>query len=140
MDDLESDDGSIDTPLVSPFLDSDDESDDGEVLNELDENGNAGNFYPNRIINKDIGEFIVSDMPDVVIGRPFIVVIQLEYDCIKGLISFSRIFDTYIFWMPCTIPRLKNFKWSKVPPILVLSQQDLMSGLRLALPLEGNGN
>ncbi|GJR31961.1 hypothetical protein Tco_1108193 [Tanacetum coccineum] len=33
MDDLEPDDESIDTPLVSPFLDSDDDSDDGEVLN-----------------------------------------------------------------------------------------------------------
>ncbi|GJX20092.1 hypothetical protein Tco_0222769 [Tanacetum coccineum] len=46
MDDLESDDRSIDTPLVSPFLDSDDESDDGEVLNELDEYGNVGIFLP----------------------------------------------------------------------------------------------
>ncbi|GJT75918.1 hypothetical protein Tco_0178233 [Tanacetum coccineum] len=35
VDDLESDDELIDTTLVSPFLDSDDESDDGEVLNEL---------------------------------------------------------------------------------------------------------
>nr|GEZ91990.1 hypothetical protein [Tanacetum cinerariifolium] len=52
MDDLESDDGLVDTPLVFPFLDSDDESDDGEVLNELDEYGNAGNFYRNRIINR----------------------------------------------------------------------------------------
>ncbi|GJS24722.1 hypothetical protein Tco_0453354 [Tanacetum coccineum] len=43
--DLESDDGSVDTPLVSSFLDSDDESDDVEVLNELDEYGNEGNFY-----------------------------------------------------------------------------------------------
>nr|GEV12043.1 hypothetical protein [Tanacetum cinerariifolium] len=47
MDDLESDDGLADTPLVSPFLDSDD----GEVLNKLDEYGHAGNFYGNRIIN-----------------------------------------------------------------------------------------
>ncbi|GKG33794.1 hypothetical protein Tco_0433953, partial [Tanacetum coccineum] len=31
MDDLEPDDEFIDTPLVSPFLDSDDYSDDGEV-------------------------------------------------------------------------------------------------------------
>ncbi|GJW50617.1 hypothetical protein Tco_0091968 [Tanacetum coccineum] len=74
------------TPLVSPFLDSDDESDDGEVLNELDEYGNAGFFLP--------GTF------------------------------------TYIFRMPRMIPRLKNFNWSKVPPILELSQQDLMSGHR----------
>ncbi|GJU59032.1 hypothetical protein Tco_1236798 [Tanacetum coccineum] len=50
-DDLESDDESIDTPLVSPFIDSDDELDDGEVLNELNKYGNVGNFYPNRRIN-----------------------------------------------------------------------------------------
>ncbi|GJW09328.1 hypothetical protein Tco_1575155, partial [Tanacetum coccineum] len=128
------------TPFVSPFLDSDDESDDGEVLNELDEYGNAGNvllkfvayfdsFLPMKIITRkayntimveglestgrnlvavvrdvyvfvgsftyvtdfvvleDIGEFIVSDMADVVMGRPFRDVIQLEYDYIKGLIS-----------------------------------------------------
>nr|GEU33605.1 hypothetical protein [Tanacetum cinerariifolium] len=56
MDDLESKDELIDTPLLSPFLDSDDESDDGEVLNELDEYGNARNFYPNRIIKSLDGE------------------------------------------------------------------------------------
>ncbi|GKA92333.1 hypothetical protein Tco_0814258 [Tanacetum coccineum] len=33
MDDLEPDDESVDTPLVSLFLDSDDDSDDDEVLN-----------------------------------------------------------------------------------------------------------
>ncbi|GJR16706.1 hypothetical protein Tco_0965233 [Tanacetum coccineum] len=142
MDDLESENESIDTPLVSPFLDSDDELDDREVLNELNEYGNAGNFYRNRIINsidkndlgfpvlKDIGELIVSDMSKVMMGRPFRAVTHLEYDCVKGLISFTRIFDTYIFQMPHTIPRLKNFSWSKVPPILVLSQRDLMSGLK----------
>nr|GEW00030.1 actin-depolymerizing factor-like [Tanacetum cinerariifolium] len=37
MDDLEPDDESMDTPLVYPFLDWDDDSDDGEVLNELEE-------------------------------------------------------------------------------------------------------
>ncbi|GKG08795.1 hypothetical protein Tco_0334627, partial [Tanacetum coccineum] len=37
MNDLESDDGSVDTPLVSPFL----HSDDGEVLNELVEYENV---------------------------------------------------------------------------------------------------
>ncbi|GKA18685.1 hypothetical protein Tco_0698600 [Tanacetum coccineum] len=56
MDYLEFEYGLIDTPLVSPFLDSDDELDDGEVLNELDEYGNAGNFYPYRIINSFDGE------------------------------------------------------------------------------------
>ncbi|GKB57179.1 hypothetical protein Tco_0913365 [Tanacetum coccineum] len=51
MDDLESDNESIDTPLVSPFINSDEELDDEEVLNELNEYGNAKNFYHNRIIN-----------------------------------------------------------------------------------------
>nr|GEW61001.1 hypothetical protein [Tanacetum cinerariifolium] len=179
------------------------ESDDVEVLNELDEYENLGNFYRNRIINsldgkdlalpcmigfrkfvayfdpflpmsiimhkayntimveglksmrrnlvaivrdvyvfvgsftyvtnfvvlEDIGEFIVSYTTKIVMGRPFRAVTQLEYDCVKGLISFNRIFDTYIFWIPRMIPRLKNFEWSKVPPILELIQQDLMSGL-----------
>ncbi|GJZ02684.1 hypothetical protein Tco_0520645 [Tanacetum coccineum] len=164
MDDLESDNESIDTPFISPFLDSDDKLDDEEVLNELDEYGNDVNFYHNKIINsidgddlkfpcmigfrkfvayfgispivtdfivlEDIWEFIVSDMSEVLMGRPNRAVTQLEYDCIKGLISLTRIFDTYIFRMPHTIPRLKYFSWNKVPPILVLSKQDLMSGLR----------
>ncbi|GKE44190.1 hypothetical protein Tco_1471474 [Tanacetum coccineum] len=173
MDDLESDNESIDTPLVSPFLDSDDELDDEEVLKELDEFGNDGNFYHSKIINsidgddlkfpcmleglestgrnlvaivryvyvfigsftyvtdfivlEDIWEFIESDMSEVVMGTPNRAITQLEYDCIKGLISFTRIFDTYIFRMPRTIPRLKYFSWNKVPPILVLSKQDLMN-------------
>ncbi|GJU14038.1 hypothetical protein Tco_1136434 [Tanacetum coccineum] len=50
MDDLELDDESVDTPLVSPFLDSDDDSDDGEVLNELDEYGNTGHLCRQRAI------------------------------------------------------------------------------------------
>ncbi|GKB87440.1 hypothetical protein Tco_0959712 [Tanacetum coccineum] len=35
MNDLESDDEAVDTPLVSPFPHSDNDSDDGEVLNEM---------------------------------------------------------------------------------------------------------
>ncbi|GJT05001.1 hypothetical protein Tco_0839463 [Tanacetum coccineum] len=42
MNDLESDDESVDTPLVSPFPYSDNDSDDGEVLNELIEYENVG--------------------------------------------------------------------------------------------------
>ncbi|GJR13417.1 hypothetical protein Tco_0796069 [Tanacetum coccineum] len=174
----------IGTPLVSPFIDSDEELDDREVLIELNKYGNAGNFYHDRIIFsierddltfpcmigfrktrstgrnlvaivrdvyvfvesftyvtdfvvlEDIGEFIISDMSEVVMGRPFRSVTQLEYDCLKSLISFTRIFDTYIFRMPRTIPRRKDFSWSKVPPILVLSHRDLMS--RLRYPYEKN--
>ncbi|GKB79572.1 hypothetical protein Tco_0946467 [Tanacetum coccineum] len=46
------------------------------------------------VVLADIREFIVSDMTDVVMGKPFRAVTQLEYDCKKGLISFTRIFNT----------------------------------------------
>nr|GEW88557.1 hypothetical protein [Tanacetum cinerariifolium] len=128
IDDLESEDKLIDTPLVSLFLDLNDGSDDGEVLNDayntimvegLESTGRnlvaivrdvyvfVGSFtyVMDFVVLEDIGEFI-------------------------GLISFGRIFDTYIFQMSRTIPRLKNFEWSKVPYILELSQRDLMSELR----------
>nr|GEW51578.1 arabinogalactan peptide 13 [Tanacetum cinerariifolium] len=48
---FEPDDELVDTPLVSPFLDSDDDPDDGEVLNELEEYGNAGKLCRKKVIN-----------------------------------------------------------------------------------------
>ncbi|GKC53710.1 hypothetical protein Tco_1076455 [Tanacetum coccineum] len=70
MDNLESKDKLIDTPLVSPYLDSDDESNDGEVLNELDEYRNVGNFYSNKIINSFDGEDLA--FPCMISFRKFI--------------------------------------------------------------------
>ncbi|GJY50660.1 hypothetical protein Tco_0441507 [Tanacetum coccineum] len=176
--DLESDDESVDIPLVSPFPHSDNDSDDGEVLNELSEYENAGTLRRERLINsfdgddlafqcmigfrktrwdwkdlvaivrdvyvfvgsftyimdfvvlEDIGEFIMSDMAEVLMGKPFRKITKLKYDVSKGLVSFTKIFDTYIFRMPRTILRPRNFNWSKVPSLLELSQDDLMSRLR----------
>nr|GEU74532.1 integrase, catalytic region, zinc finger, CCHC-type, peptidase aspartic, catalytic [Tanacetum cinerariifolium] len=131
MDDLESDDESVDTPLVSPFLNSDDDSDECEVLNDLEEYRNSGKLCLNIITRKayntimveglkstrrnlvaivrdvyvfvrsftyvtdfvvleDIRELFVSDMAEVVMGKPFRNVTQIEYDCVKGLVSFTR--------------------------------------------------
>nr|GEU51033.1 hypothetical protein [Tanacetum cinerariifolium] len=77
MDNLKSNDESVDTPLVSPFLDSDDKSDDDEVLNELDEYGNAGNFYRKRIINSLDGE-------------------DLAFPCMIGFRKFVTYFDPFL--------------------------------------------
>ncbi|GJV97224.1 hypothetical protein Tco_1548801 [Tanacetum coccineum] len=51
MNNLESEDNVVDTPLVSPFPHSDNDSDDEEVLNELSEYQNAGTLRQERIIN-----------------------------------------------------------------------------------------
>ncbi|GJX94347.1 cytochrome P450, partial [Tanacetum coccineum] len=51
MNNFESDDESVDTPLVSPFPHSDNDSYDGEVLNELSEYETAGVLCRERIIN-----------------------------------------------------------------------------------------
>ncbi|GJY41513.1 hypothetical protein Tco_0428783 [Tanacetum coccineum] len=51
MNNLESDNKAVDTPLVSPFPHSDNDSDDEDVLNELSEYQNAGTLRQERIIN-----------------------------------------------------------------------------------------
>ncbi|GJX34352.1 hypothetical protein Tco_0245909 [Tanacetum coccineum] len=56
MNNLESDDESVDTPLASPFPHSDNESDDGEVLNELIEYENVGMLRREREINSFNGD------------------------------------------------------------------------------------
>ncbi|GKE94116.1 hypothetical protein Tco_1578971, partial [Tanacetum coccineum] len=140
MNNLESDNESVDTPLVSPFPHSDNDSDDGEVLNELIEYENVGMLRQERAINsfdrddlafqcsftyitdfvvlEDIGEFIMSYIAEVLMSKPFRKITKLKYDVAMGLVSFTKIFDMYIFRMPRTIPRLRNFNWNKVPPLL----------------------
>ncbi|GJX37905.1 hypothetical protein Tco_0251208 [Tanacetum coccineum] len=54
--DLESDNESVDTPLVSPFPHSDNDSDDGEVLNELIEYENVGMLCREKAINSFDGD------------------------------------------------------------------------------------
>ncbi|GJS53969.1 hypothetical protein Tco_0627331 [Tanacetum coccineum] len=174
INDPEPDNGSVDTPLVSPFPYSDNESNDEEFLNKLCDYENTGTLRRERIINsfdgddlafecmigfrklaayldsflpmniisrkayntimvdrlegmgknlisivrdvyifigsftyitdivvlEDIGEFIMSDMAEVLMGRPFRKITKLKYDVAKGLVSFTKIFDTYTYRMP----------------------------------------
>ncbi|GJS37788.1 hypothetical protein Tco_0536170, partial [Tanacetum coccineum] len=66
VDDLEPDNESVDTPLVSPFLDSDDDSDDGEVLNELEEYGKDNGENIMKSIKE--GPFQMGTVSDVITG------------------------------------------------------------------------
>ncbi|GJU29373.1 hypothetical protein Tco_1172962 [Tanacetum coccineum] len=83
------------------------------------------------VVLEDIREFILINKDEVVMGEPFRKITKLKYDCAKGLMSFNKIFDNYTFQMPRTIPRFKHWghvSWSKIPPILVLSQKDQTHG------------
>ncbi|GJS29775.1 hypothetical protein Tco_0490395 [Tanacetum coccineum] len=63
-------------------------------------------YITDFVILEDIGEFILGDMAKVVMVKPFRKVTKLKYDCAKGLMSFTGIFDNYTFQMPRNIPSL----------------------------------
>ncbi|GKC59038.1 hypothetical protein Tco_1086636 [Tanacetum coccineum] len=77
MNDLESNDESVDTLLVSPFPHSDNDSDNGEVLNELIEYENVGMLHSEREINS-------FDEDD------------LAFQCMIGFRKFVAYFDPFL--------------------------------------------
>ncbi|GJS39284.1 RNA-directed DNA polymerase, eukaryota [Tanacetum coccineum] len=77
MNNLESDDEAVDTPLVSPFPHSDNDSDDGEVLNELIEYENAGTLRRERIINSFDGD-------------------DLAFECMMGFRKFTAYLNPFL--------------------------------------------
>ncbi|GJY66759.1 hypothetical protein Tco_0468997 [Tanacetum coccineum] len=77
MNNFESDDESVDTSLVSPFPHSDNDSDDGEVLNELIEYENVGMLRQERAINSFDGD-------------------DLEFQCMIGFRKFVAYFDPFL--------------------------------------------
>ncbi|GKA88070.1 hypothetical protein Tco_0809834 [Tanacetum coccineum] len=77
MNNLEFDDESVDTPLVSPFPHSNNDSNDGEVLNELMEYENVGMVRRERAINSFNGD-------------------DLAFQCMIGFRKFVAYFDPFL--------------------------------------------
>ncbi|GJR58346.1 hypothetical protein Tco_1500508 [Tanacetum coccineum] len=77
INDPESDDGSVDTPLVSPFSHSNNDSDDEEVLHELSEYENVGTLRRERIINSFDGD-------------------DLAFECMIGFRKFTAYLDPFL--------------------------------------------
>ncbi|GKC34278.1 hypothetical protein Tco_1046662, partial [Tanacetum coccineum] len=73
----ESDDGSGDTPLVSPFPHSDNDLNDEEALNELSEYENAGTLHRERKINSFDGD-------------------DLAFECMIGFRKFTAYLDPFL--------------------------------------------
>nr|GEV00499.1 reverse transcriptase domain-containing protein [Tanacetum cinerariifolium] len=117
MDDLEPDDESVDTPLFSPFIDLNDDSNDGEVLNELEEYGlqyynvrrikSTGKnlvaivrdvyvfvasftYITDFVVLEDIGEFILRDITEVVMGKPFEKSLNLNMIVLRDIPNASH--------------------------------------------------
>ncbi|GKA68586.1 hypothetical protein Tco_0768503 [Tanacetum coccineum] len=88
MNDLESDDESVDTPLVYPFPHSDNDSNDGEVLNELIEYENVGMLRREKAINSFDGD-------------------DLEFQCMIGFRKVVAYFDPFL---PMNIITRKAYK------------------------------
>ncbi|GKB57065.1 hypothetical protein Tco_0913251 [Tanacetum coccineum] len=91
MNNLESDDDAIDTPLVSPFPPSDNDSDDDEALNELIEKFTAylDPFLPMNIISRKAYNTIMINGSDET-GKNLVAVIKDVYVFVG---SFSYITD-----------------------------------------------
>ncbi|GJV97223.1 hypothetical protein Tco_1548800 [Tanacetum coccineum] len=77
MNNLESDDEAVDTPLVSPFPQSNNDLDDEEVLNELSEYQNAGTLHQERIINSFDGD-------------------DLAFECMIGFRKFTAYLNPFL--------------------------------------------
>ncbi|GJS73964.1 hypothetical protein Tco_0706805 [Tanacetum coccineum] len=105
MNNLESDDEMGDTPLVSPFPHSDNDSDDGEVLNELIEYENAGALPYNTIMVKGLegrGKNLVAVVKDV-----YVFVGSITH--ITDFVVLEYIGEFIMIDMTChTLPRRKR--------------------------------
>ncbi|GKC58982.1 hypothetical protein Tco_1086580, partial [Tanacetum coccineum] len=77
INDPEPDNGSVDTPLISPFSHSDNDSDAEEVLNELCEYENIGTLCQERIINSFDGD-------------------DLAFECMIGFMKFTAYLDPFL--------------------------------------------
>nr|GFB38096.1 protein kinase-like domain, concanavalin A-like lectin/glucanase domain protein [Tanacetum cinerariifolium] len=112
MNDLESDDESVDKPLVSPFPHLDNDSDDGEVLNELFEYENVGILCREKAINNfdrdDLAfQYMIGFRKFVAYFDPFLpmnIITRKAYNTImveglentgKNLVAVVR--DVYVF-------------------------------------------
>ncbi|GKB30341.1 hypothetical protein Tco_0869742 [Tanacetum coccineum] len=128
MDDLESDNESVDTPLVSPFIDSDEVLDDGEVFND---------FW--RRCQGNVEANIDPSLSQVVFGRPFVETIKLILDREPRLITFTDGIREVTFKTPYRDSKMNDLT-SKGHDLLssrvILSDDDFRRGYESPLDLE----
>ncbi|GKC49599.1 hypothetical protein Tco_1072344 [Tanacetum coccineum] len=162
MDDLDPDDESIDRPLVTPFLDLDDDSDDGEVLNELEEYRNAGKtsggisgvsnftgrikgmhifvgyftYISDFMIVKDISLIIDPRLSQVVLGKPFVEISNMIHDLSLGVVKFTGGTNEIAYKMPHKIEQynsLSDLEKEHTKSIYLRNKEDKKRGVEYVM-------
>jgi hypothetical protein len=85
------------------------------------------------MVMENLGKFIDDKLTQVVFGKPFKRLTNLDEKLIEGLITFSEGDEDFIYQMPRAHPRFKDFsmeKCSRYPPLEMLSKNDERKGLK----------
>jgi hypothetical protein len=90
-------------------------------------------YFVEFMVMENLGELIESNLTQVVFGKPFKELTNLDEKQMEGLITFSDGDEDFVYQMPRTHPRFKDFsmeKCSKYPPIEMLGMNDIRKGLK----------
>lgn len=85
------------------------------------------------MVMENLGELIDSNLTQVVFGKPFKKLTNLDEKLMEGLITFLDGGEDFVYQMPRTHPRFKDFSMEKCsiyPPIEMLSENDKRKGLK----------
>ena len=85
------------------------------------------------MIMEDLGDFIDSSLTQVIFGKPFKRLTNLDEKLMEGLITFSDGDEDFTYQMPRAHPRFKDFSiegCNRIPPLNMLSENDIRKGLK----------
>ena len=85
------------------------------------------------MVMENLGEFIDNKLTQVIFGEPFKRLTNLDEKLVDGLITFSDGDEDFVYQMPRSHPRFKNFSiesCNRLVPIDLLSENDKRKGLK----------
>ncbi|GKE92224.1 hypothetical protein Tco_1573319 [Tanacetum coccineum] len=106
--------------------------------NELGNRANVpifiGNFYvlTNFTVVEDMDPYVDEGMGEVVVGKPFCEVLCVETKRFDGMITIHGKDECVTYQMVRSHSRFKrhtNVQCNKIPPLLKVSEQDVMNGI-----------
>ena len=80
------------------------------------------------MVMENLGEFIDEKLTQIIFGKPFKRLTNLDEKLMDGLITFSNRDEDFTYQMPRVHPRFKNFSiegCNRLPPREILSENDI---------------